>query len=347
MEKRDIKSLLPGELREEMAALGQSPFRAEQVFAWLHGKRVYSFAEMTNLSKELRTTLDKNFYINSIKIVKRLVSAVDGTVKYLYELRDGNCIEAVLMHYNHGYSLCISTQAGCRMGCRFCASTIGGLSRDLTAGEMLDEIYTAMADSGQPVSSIVLMGIGEPLDNFDAVVRFLELLSCPGGLGLSLRHVSLSTCGLADAIDRLRELKLGLTLSVSLHAPDDKLRSSMMPINDRYNIERLMRSCRAYFKCTGRRISFEYALIENVNDSPETARRLAKLLEGMPAHVNLIPVNTVQERKYRRSKREAVYRFQKELAAAGVNATVRRELGGDIQAACGQLRRERNNKGER
>ena len=340
MEKMDIKSLNLQELKAQMKSMGQPAFRAEQIFAWLHEARVTDFDAMTNLSKAFREELGKYFYINSFIIKKRLVSSLDGTIKYLYELRDGNCVEAVLMRYKYGYSLCISTQVGCRMGCRFCASTLGGLVRSLTPSEMLDEIYTAQADVGERISHVVLMGIGEPLDNYDNVLKFLELVSAPKGCGLSLRNVSLSTCGLAEEIDRLAERRLGLTLSISLHAPNDEIRSRIMPVNRRYPLARLMAACRNYFEVTGRRISFEYTLIEGVNDAPSQARELISLLKGLPCHVNLIPVNEVAERDYRRTGRRQVEAFRDLLIRGGINATVRRELGSDVSAACGQLRRE-------
>lgn len=340
MEKLDIKSYTLPELKTAAAEMGLPKFRAGQIYSWLHDKRVSTFAEMSNLSVSLRSQLDEKFYINAIRIKKKLVSAIDGTVKYLYELRDGNCVESVLMHYHHGTSLCISTQVGCRMGCKFCASTLAGCVRNLTASEMLDEVYTAQADSGERVDGIVLMGIGEPLDNFDHVMNFLEILSSPEGLNLSLRHVSLSTCGLVDRIRQLAQKKLQLTLSISLHAPNDEIRNQSMPINRKYNIDQLLAACRDYFKITGRRISFEYALIAGVNDSPEHARELASRLKGMGAHVNLIPVNPVKETGYKRGNRAEIERFRDRLEQLGVNATIRRELGSDISAACGQLRRQ-------
>ena len=340
MGKQDIKSLTGKELETAVCEMGLPRFRAGQIYSWLHGKRVSTFAEMTNLSAALREQLDEKFYINAIRVKKRLVSDLDGTVKYLYELRDQNCVEAVLMRYRHGNSLCISTQVGCRMGCKFCASTIGGLVRSLTPSEMLDEVYTAQADSGERVDSLVLMGIGEPLDNFDNVMAFLEILSSREGLNLSLRHVSLSTCGLVDKIYELAARKLQLTLSVSLHAPNDAIRNQSMPINKKYSVEELLEACRRYFEVTGRRVSFEYALIAGVNDAPAHAKELAERLRGMAAHVNLIPVNPVKETGYQRGSREAVERFRAALERYGVNATVRRELGADIAAACGQLRRQ-------
>lgn len=340
MERCDIKSLYLPELEAQLADLGQPKFRAKQLFSWLHEKRVGSFEQMSNLPQSLRTQLEERYYINSLKIVRRLESKLDGTVKYLLELQDKNCVEAVLMKYKHGNSLCISTQVGCRMGCKFCASTLAGLVRSLKASEMLDEIYTAVADSGERVDSVVLMGIGEPLDNYDNVLRFLRLISAPEGYGLSLRHLSLSTCGLVDKIYQLAEEDLGLTLSISLHAPNNEIRSQTMPINQRWPVEELLEACRAYFAKTGRRISFEYSLIEGVNDESQHARELAKLLGGMPTHVNLIPVNPVKERDFRRGSRQKIEAFQHQLQQLGINATIRRELGADINAACGQLRRD-------
>ena len=295
---------------------------------------------MTNLSKELRTRLDEQFFIAPVTVKRKLTSAIDGTIKYLYELADGNTVEAVLMSYHHGNSLCISTQVGCKMGCTFCASTILGFVRNLTAAEMLGEIMTAERDSGQKVSSLVLMGIGEPLDNYDNVVRFLTLLSCEQGINMSLRHVSLSTCGLVPRIYDLAELRLGLTLSISLHAPNDQIRSKTMPVNTRYNIDELLKACRVYTEKTSRRISFEYALIDGVNDSPRDAKELAGRLKGMLCHVNLIPVNPIKERDYKNSGKAATDNFVKILESYGITATVRRRLGTDINAACGQLRRE-------
>ena len=335
----DIKSLTLAELIADMTAAGEPAFRAKQVFRWLHQKNAASFAEMSDLSLPMREKYNQKYYIASINVQKRLVSALDGTVKYLYGLSDGNTVEAVLMQYHHGTSLCISTQVGCRMGCTFCASTIGGLVRNLTAAEMLEEVYAARRDSGHAINSLVLMGIGEPLDNYDNVLRFLRLLSAPEGLNLSLRHVSLSTCGLVEQIDRLAEEKLGLTLSVSLHAPNDALRSQTMPVNRRYPIDTLLVACRRYFARTGRRISFEYALIDGVNDSDDCARELGKKLKGMGCHVNLIPVNDVEGKSYRAAKAARVERFTAILTEAGLTATVRRKLGADINAACGQLRR--------
>lgn len=340
LEKLDIKSMPLEELKTQMKELGLPAFRAGQVYSWLHRFYVSDFEEMTNLSKDLRAKLAEEYYINSLNIKKKLVSALDGTVKYLYQLMDGNCVEAVLMKYKHGNSLCISTQVGCRMGCKFCASTLAGRVRNLTASEMLDEVYATVKDSGERVDSLVLMGIGEPLDNFENVTRFLELLSSPEGYQLSLRHVTLSTCGLVDRIYELAEKNYQLTLAVSLHAPSNEMRNRTMPVNSRYPVEALIQACRDYFSKTGRRITFEYALIAGVNDSVEAAAQLSELLKGLPCHINLIPVNEVKERGMKRSEEKAIQAFQNTLKKYGLNATIRRELGGDINAACGQLRRE-------
>ena len=337
MEKTDILSLSREELSAELTAMGEKAFRAKQIYEWLHIKKVTDFSQMSNISAQLREELSKKFCIKSLIIKKRLASQIDNTVKYLDGLPDGEAGETVLMEYKHGNSLCISTQVGCKMGCRFCASTIAGFVRNLEPSEMLLQIYETERDSGRHVDSIVLMGIGEPLDNFDNVMKFLSLLNSDGD-GMSLRHISLSTCGVVDKIYKLAELKMGLTLSISLHAATDEKRSSIMPINKRFNLEQLMTACRDYFKKTGRRISFEYSLIEGVNDTEESANELIKLLDGMLCHVNLIPINEIRERDFKKSR--YVERFQKRLLDAGINATVRRTLGADINAACGQLRRD-------
>lgn len=336
-EKIDILSLSKEELTEQLTALGEKAFRAKQIYDWLHIKRVTDFSQMSNISAQLRDTLEKKFCLKSLIIKKKLVSRIDNTVKYLYGLPDGEAVETVLMEYKHGNSLCISTQVGCRMGCRFCASTIAGFVRHLLPSELLLQIYETEHDSGRHVDSIVLMGIGEPLDNFDNVMKFLSLLNNEGE-GMSLRHISLSTCGIVPRINELARLKTGLTLSISLHAATDEKRSSIMPINNKYNLEQLMTACRDYFKATGRRISFEYSLIEGVNDTEQSADELIKLLRGMLCHVNLIPINEIRERDYKKSR--YVEKFQKRLTDAGINATVRRTLGADINAACGQLRRD-------
>lgn len=339
MIKIDVLSLELSELKAELHTLGEKDFRAVQIYKWIHVKRAESFDEMTDLSLDLRKKLKALLMFEPIKPVRVLKSSSDGTVKILYELSDGGHIETVLMSYEHGDSLCVSTQVGCRMGCRFCASTIAGFKRNLEPGEILGQLYETERVTGRKVSSIVLMGIGEPLDNFDNVVKFLNILRSPEGTNMSLRHVSLSTCGLVNRIYDLAELDFGLTLSISLHCSNDEKRSELMPINRRYNIGELMQACRDYFDRTGRRISFEYALIEGENDSDADAEELVRLLKGMPAHINVIPINKIAERGYRSDRAHAL-RFAKRLNDMGANATVRRTLGADINAACGQLRRE-------
>ena len=316
----DIKSMDLAEMTAYLKELGEPPFRARQVFQWLH-RGVRSFDEMTNLSKALREKLKAQCTLCPPEVERRQVSALDGTIKYLWRLSDENCIETVLMRYHHGNTVCISSQVGCRMGCAFCASTLGGKVRDLTPAEMLDQVLFTQLDSGLPVSNIVLMGIGEPLDNFDTVLRFLNLVNSPDGLNIGMRHISLSTCGLVEQIDKLAEYQLQLTLSVSLHAPDDETRSRLMPVNRSVGVEKLFDTCRRYFEKTGRRISL-----------------LARHLKGTPGHVNLIPLNHVEESPLKPSRRVA--QFQKRLESHGVTATVRRRLGGDIDASCGQLRRK-------
>ena len=333
----DIKSMTEEEITQALRDLGEPTFRGKQVFTWLH-RGVSSFDEMTNLSKPLREKLRERYMIHVPKAARRQVSALDGTVKYLWELHDGNCIESVLMRYHHGNTVCISSQVGCRMGCAFCASTVGGKVRDLTPSELLDQVIFTQMDSGLSISNIVLMGIGEPMDNLDNVLRFLELVNHPDGLHIGMRHISLSTCGVVPGIDRLAELELQLTLSVSLHAPDSGTRSTIMPVNRAYDVEELFRACRRYFERTGRRISFEYAMIDGVNDHDWQADRIAEQVRGMPAHVNLIPLNDVRESSLRPSRRLSA--FQKRLERHGLTATVRRSLGGDIDASCGQLRRK-------
>lgn len=336
--KQDIKSLSLAELTEAVKELGQPVFRAKQIYVWLK-KGVRSFDEMTNLSLQLRQTLQEQYFITAPTVVRKQISKNDGTIKYLWRLSDGNCVETVLMQYHHGNTVCISSEVGCPMGCAFCASTIGGLVRKLTPSEMLDEVLFSQIDSGLPISNIVLMGIGEPLDNFDTVMKFLELVNHPDGMNIGMRHISLSTCGIVPKIRELAEKDLQLTLSVSLHAPDNETRSRIMPVNRAYPVEQLISACKAYFERTGRRISFEYAMIRDVNDSPKTAQALLKLLKGLPAHVNLIPLNDVEESPLKPSTKEAVFAFRKILEEGGVTATVRRTLGSDIDASCGQLRR--------
>ena len=333
----DIKSMTLDELTDSLRKRGEPAFRGKQVFTWLH-RGVTSFDEMTNLSKALREKLKEEYLLTVPQVARKQVSAQDGTIKYLWELGDGNCIESVLMQYHHGNTVCISSQVGCRMGCAFCASTIAGKVRDLTPSELLDQVIFTQKDSGLSVSNIVLMGIGEPLDNLDHVLRFLELVNHPDGLNIGMRHISLSTCGIIPGIDRLSDLGLQLTLSVSLHAPDSETRSRIMPVNRAYDVDRLFDACHRYFKKTGRRISFEYAMIDGVNDSDYQADLIAKKIRGMPGHVNLIPLNDVVESPLKPSRRIAA--FQKRLESHGITATVRRSLGGDIDASCGQLRRK-------
>ena len=333
----DIKSMTLEELTVWFKEQGEPAFRAKQVFQWLY-RGVTSFDEMSNLSKPLRQKLSENCFITAPKVARKQMSALDGTIKYLWELGDGNCIETVLMRYKHGNTVCISCQVGCRMGCAFCASTLAGKVRDLTPAEMIDQVLFTQLDSGAPISNIVLMGIGEPLDNYDTVMKFLKLVNHPDAMNIGMRHISLSTCGLTEKIDKLAQLGLQLTLSVSLHAPDDETRSKIMPVNRAVGVEKLMDTCRRYFQTTGRRISYEYAMIDGVNDSDEQADLLVKLLKGQPGHVNLIPLNEVEESPLKPSRRVAA--FQKRLESQGVTATVRRKLGGDIDASCGQLRRK-------
>ena len=344
---QDLKSMTLEEMTAALKAMGQPSFRGKQVFTWLH-KGVTSFDEMTNLPKDLRDKLKSEFTLTVPKVARKQISKQDGTIKYLWELSDGNCIESVLMRYHHGNTVCISSQVGCRMGCAFCASTVAGKVRDLTPAEMLDQVLFTQLDSGLEISNIVLMGIGEPMDNLDTVLRFLELVNHPDGMNIGMRHISLSTCGVIPGIRRLADLGLQLTLSVSLHAPDSETRSKIMPVNRAYDVETLFDACHDYFKKTGRRISFEYAMIDGVNDQDWQADLIAAKLKGMPGHVNLIPLNDVVESPFKPSKRIAA--FQKRLESHGITATVRRSLGGDIDASCGQLRRkamEEAEKGEK
>lgn len=335
-----LRSLSYEQLERFLIAHGQPKFRTKQVFDWLHAKAVCSIDEMTNLPNTLKDLLKQECHLETLTIEQKWASKLDDTVKYLYALDDGECVETVLMKYQHGYSICISTQVGCKMGCAFCASTKAGFVRNLTAGEMLEQIYRTNADQSIRISNIVLMGIGEPLDNFNEVLRFLSLINAPLGANISMRNISVSTCGLVDRIDELAELGLGITLSISLHASNDAVRSGIMPINHRYNIETLLAACKRYTDKTGRRISFEYALIAGQNDTKQQAVELARLLKGQLCHINLIPVNPVKETTFTRSGQKNVLLFQKTLQQHGMNATVRRTLGTDIEAACGQLRRD-------
>ena len=359
---REIRSMYPDEVKEVMAALGEKPYRAAQLFSWLHEKGAQSYDEMTNLPKKLREKLEEAYPLQPLKVVQELRSAQDGTRKYLFALGDGNVIECVSMPYEHGISVCVSSQVGCRMGCRFCASTIGGLVRSLTAGEMLGQVYAVRREieeenkeggdfsgrvpqmkeggsSSARVSHVVIMGSGEPLENYDEVVRFIRLLSMQEGAQISQRNITLSTCGLVPEIRRLAEEKLAITLAISLHAPNDGKRRRLMPVANRYSLQELIPACRDYFEKTGRRLTFEYALMEGENDSEADAAELAALIRGLHAHVNLIPVNPVKERSWKRSPMAQVAKFQKKLENYGINVTIRREMGADISGACGQLRK--------
>lgn len=337
--KEHLRSMTLEELSSVLKELNQPAFRAKQVFTWLH-KGVTSCGEMTNLPQSLRDALDEKYPLLPPKVVRKQESQKDGTIKYLWMLSDGNCVETVLMRYHYGNTVCISTEVGCAMGCAFCASTLGGLVRRLEPREMLEQVMFTQIDSGLPISHIVLMGIGEPLDNYDNVLRFLHLVNSEQGMNISMRHISLSTCGLVPKIDKLAEEKLQLTLSVSLHAPNDTIRNTIMPVNKAYPVDTLLDACRRYYQKTGRRISFEYAMIDGVNDTVEAAKELIQKLKGMGAHMNLIPLNHVEESPLKPSSKQAISRFQKLLEDAGIPATVRRSLGGDIDASCGQLRRK-------
>ena len=335
----DIKSMTIDELKKLMTTLGDKPFRAKQIYSWLHEHLVTSYDEMTNLSKSLREKL-KEYPVTALKMVDVQTSRIDGTQKYLFRLSDGNVIESVLMRYKHGNSVCISSQVGCRMGCRFCASTIGGLTRCLLPSEMLDQIYRIQALTGERVSNVVVMGTGEPLDNYENLLRFIHILTEEGGLHISQRNLTVSTCGLVPKIYDLAKEKLQMTLALSLHAPNDVKRRELMPIANKYSMDEVLEACRYYFKETGRRITFEYSLVAGVNDSDENARELAKRLEGTQSHVNLIPVNTVEGTGYLKSNIKRQQAFINILAAKNIGATVRRTLGSDINASCGQLRRK-------
>jgi len=333
----ELKSLNLTELEQFVTDNGFPKFRARQIFEWMN-KGVRRFEDMTNIPKNLISFLNENALLSLVNVEQKLISAIDGTTKYLYALRDGNFVESVVMNYHHGHTICISSQVGCRMGCTFCQSTKGGKIRDLSAGEILDQIIFACHDLDISIHNIVMMGIGEPLDNFDNVTKFLQLVNAPEGLNIGYRHISLSTCGVVPNIYRLSELNMPITLSISLHAPFDDMRSQMMPINRKYGIGELMKACADYQKVTGRRISYEYTLVRGVNDSKACALRLAKLLHGSLCHVNLIPVNKIENGVYDPTEKQGIYNFQKALLDNGVNATVRRTLGADISASCGQLR---------
>lgn len=337
-EKKNLKSYTYNELEALVRnELGEPSFRAKQIFEWLY-RGVDSFDEMSNLSKSLRERLDAAYIVGNLKIEQKFVSRIDETRRYLLKLEDGNYIESVLMKYHHGYTICVSSQVGCAMGCRFCASTRNGKARNLSAGEIIGQVMTVQKDLGERISNIVMMGIGEPLDNYDEVLKFLEIVNHLSGLNIGHRHITLSTCGLVPKIKDLADRQLQITLSVSLHAADDETRSEIMPVNRRYSISQLMEACRYYIKKTNRRISFEYTLISGVNDNSAEAEKLLKLLHGMLCHVNLIPVNPVKETGFKQGSRAKIEKFQRILESGGISATIRREMGADISAACGQLR---------
>ena len=333
-----LRDLTFEQLENLIVSLDEKKFRATQVFSWLH-KGVRSFDEMTNVSKSLRDKLSENYYVSSPEIVKKLESRLDKTKKYLFKLHDGNMVESVVMYYKHGITICVSSQVGCAMGCKFCASTIGGLVRSLTPGEILDQIIFAQLDIGERISNIVMMGIGEPLANFENVCKFLNIVNDEHGLNIGYRHISLSTCGIVPKIKELAGLDIPITLSISLHACDDEVRSSIMPVNNTYNISQLLDACKDYQKTTGRRISFEYAIIKGVNDTDAHALKLAKLLKGLLCHINIIPVNKVEENSFEKPDTARIQSFIKTIEKNGITATVRRKLGSDINASCGQLRK--------
>ena len=342
-ERIDIKSKTIEEIKELLVQWGEKPFRAGQIFGWLHEKRVSSYDEMTNVSKALREKLEEECVLVSVTEIDRLES-VDGTKKFLFELADGQAIESVLMKYHHGNSVCISSQAGCRMGCKFCASTLGGLIRNLTASEMLEQIYAIERITGETVSNVVVMGTGEPMDNYDNFVRFVRILSAKEGKNISVRNITVSTCGIVEGIKRLAEENLPLTLALSLHAPNDEIRKQLMPVAYKYKLEDVLAACDFYYEKTSRRITFEYSLVAGVNDSVECARELSARLRGKNCHVNLIPVNPIKERDFKKSRDGAIQNFKNILEKNRINCTIRREMGSDINAACGQLRRSHTTK---
>ncbi len=346
MNKTDIKSLTLDELIEEMKELGLQKFRAKQIYDWLHTKLVCSFEEMSNLSKNDRIKLAEKYEITSLRKEEVLESAIDGTRKYLFALKDGNVIESVWMKYKHGNSVCISSQAGCRMGCRFCASTLDGLARSLTASEMLDQIYQIQKDTNERVSNVVIMGSGEPLDNYENLVSFIRLLSNENGLNISQRNITVSTCGIVPKMYELADENLQITLALSLHAPNDEVRKTLMPIANQYSIEEVLKACQNYFEKTGRRITFEYSLVSGVNDNLDEATQLSSLVKHMNCHVNLIPVNPIKERDFVQSEWKNIENFKKLLEKNGINVTIRREMGRDINGACGQLRKSYLEKSE-
>ncbi len=339
MVKTDIKSLDLEKLTSYMVSIGEKPFRAKQLYEWLHKKLASDYDEMTNLPKSLKEKLLQSAAFTSLVVVEEKISKIDGTRKYLFGLSDGNIIESVLMKYNHGNSVCISSQVGCRMGCRFCASTLDGLERNLTASEMLDQIYRIQKATGERVSNVVVMGSGEPMDNYDNLIDFIHLLTDENGLNISQRNITVSTCGIVPGIRKLAEENLQITLALSLHAPNDEVRKSLMPIANRYSLTEVLPACQEYFEKTGRRLTFEYSLVSGVNDNLKEAAALSTLLKGVHGHVNLIPVNPIKERDYVQSDKKAILDFKNYLEKNGINVTIRREMGRDINGACGQLRK--------
>lgn len=339
MQKTDIKSQTLEELKNTVLELGEKPFRAKQLYEWMHVKLADDFDEMTNLSKNFRQKLKENCTLTALKKVEVQISKIDGTRKYLFALSDGNVVESVFMRYHHGNSVCISSQVGCKMGCRFCASTIGGWTRNLTSAEMLDQIYQIQKDSGERVSNVVVMGTGEPLDNYDSLLRFIRMLSDDKGLNISQRNITVSTCGIVPKMYELAEEKLQITLALSLHASSQEKREELMPIANKYSLDEVLDACRNYFEKTGRRITFEYSLVGGKNDSEEDAQRLAELIKGLNCHINLIPVNPIKERNFVRSEMKVILNFKNKLEKYQINVTIRREMGQDIDGACGQLRK--------
>ena len=340
MEKKDIVSYNYDELQDEIKSIGEKPFRAKQIYAWLHEKLAEEFDEMTNLSKALREKLDQAYEIRKVKVVAHQISKVDPTEKFLFELEDGNRIESVLMKYNYGNSVCISSQVGCRMGCRFCASTLDGLVRGLRPSEMIDQIYQIGKDIGERISNVVVMGTGEPLDNYDNLLRFIELLTDENGINISQRNLTVSTCGLVPRMRQLADEKLSITLALSLHASNQEKRKALMPVANSYDIHDVVDACKYYFAQTGRRVTFEYSLVGGVNDTAEDAAELSALVHGMNCHINLIPVNPIKERDYVQSNKGVIEAFKNRLEKNGINVTIRREMGRDIDGACGQLRKK-------
>ncbi|MBR5337462.1 MAG: 23S rRNA (adenine(2503)-C(2))-methyltransferase RlmN [Lachnospiraceae bacterium] len=340
MEQTDIMSMRVKKLGELSISLGENRYRGEQLFSWIHCKKVADYSDMTNLPKAFRGRLESKYPLMAVRVEDVIKSEFDGTRKYLFRLHDDNIIESVLMKYKHGNSVCISSQVGCRMGCRFCASTIDGLVRNLLTSEMLSQVYEIEKDCGERISNVVVMGSGEPLENFENLIGFIEIISDEKGANISRRNITVSTCGIVPKIYELADLKLQITLAISLHAPDQDKRRKIMPVANKYPLDELMEACRAYFDRTGRRLTFEYSLIAGVNDSTEDAGKLSALLKDFSAHINLIPVNPIKERDFRQSDKEAVFSFKNKLEKSGINVTIRREMGRDINGACGQLRRQ-------